>query len=578
MINYLLNGNVADPLNREDIAFRIDYSDRNRISEFEITVDNLIFVNKDREAILQWMSTYGNGVGMPLTIQFSNGVLLPYFIDFLDEGTTWNEQQFSAKIKRYLANLNFFDNAKGLNWRVVYQNPLPNDFTEVRYIVIPEQQPLYFITLSLSLFSTAQLLAQSIQDIAEGVADVQQASTPIVVVTPTGPGVGPNTGAIISASIKLAARIAKAIALTAALVNLLQTIIEMVMPKVRRMLDIPYFKLIQKGCEHLGYTLDISDLQGKLNPLTFLGTPERALDGKLFTEIFAPMSLQYTNGFPTEMDSIRTLGEAIERIEELFNLRTTVGNGVVRIERRLNATTSPITLQLSYNEQERKLNNRKFNNGVWKRKVLHWTKDVKDMWTFDDKKGHLAELDTKNDTMPDPNLNLIKGAVNVANPFSLGSRKDELTRVEKFLLNVLAPAVDLFTGGNFSATIENRVGVLVVSSQYFSNNKLLWKTGDKIAENHRDQLNAKRILQEWHGSESVANRNKEVIEDMPVRMTEDIFLQLSNQNNVTLSNGEVGEIVTLEWSESRASATATLLVESEFNTNTSETVIYGSGY
>ena len=569
MINYLLNGQVCHPKNRQEIKFIIDYSERNRVNEFEITVDNLIFVREDKEAILNHLATFGNKYGMPFSVQFSSGQILSYFIDFTDEATRWNADEFHAKIKRYRANVNFFDKADGLSWRLV--NWQDSDFTEIKYVIVPEQQALYFITLSLAFFSTVQQTIQAIEDIQAGIADITEASTPTAGVPPA-----IVLGAVISAVIRLVARIIKAIALIVALVNLMQQIIEMVMPKVRKMLDIPYLHLIRKGCQHLGYTLDSTAIN-ELQPLSFLGAPERSTDMGIMREIFRPLSFAFTRGFPSEMDSITTLGQAIEKLETIFNLRTTVNNGVVRIEPRLiQGQSEPIPI--SYNEQDMAQMVRSFNNDAWKRKVLMWRRDVKDLWTFGDKRGHLAELDTDIINAPDSNLKLLKGAVMVDNPFALASRKEQLTRVEKFLKDVLAPAVDLFTNGGFSSQIDNRVGVMVVSSQYFTVNKLIWKVGDKIHPNHRNILNAKRILEVYHGSETVTARNKEKIENMAIRMTEENFLSLSSQNVVNLSNGEQAELVRLEWSENEAEAAADLLFETVYNTNIQQTTIYGSGY
>jgi hypothetical protein len=574
MIQYLLDGQVCHPKNRQEIKFIIDYSERNRVNEFEISIDNLIFVREDKERIHQYLATYGNKYGMPFAIQFTNGQILSYFIDFTDEATRYNADEFHAKIKRYRANVNFFDKADGLSWRLMEREGFwqDSDFTNIRYVIIPEQQPLYFITLSLAFFATVQQIAQAVEDIQSGIADLTEAVTPSF----AGPVPVINVGQVISLTIRLVARIIKGVVLVIALINIMQQIIEMIMPAVRTMRDIPYLHLIRKGCQYLGYTLDTSAIN-ELQPLSFLGAPEKQFDMGIMREIFRPLSSAFTWGFPSEMDSITTLGQAIDKLETIYNLRTTVNNGVVRIEPRLlQGQTAPIPL--AYNEQDAAHMTRSFTNDHWKRKVLMWRKDVKDVWTFDDKKGHLAELDTDVINAPDPNLKLLKGAVIVDNPFALASRKEELTRVEKFLKNTLAPAVDLFTNGGFSAQINNRVGVMVISSQYFTVNKLLWKVGENIHPQHRDILNAKRILEVYHGSETVAARNKEKIENMPIRMTESNFLLLSSQNVVNLSNGEQAELVRLEWSENDAEAAADLLVNTVYNTNIQQSTIYGAGY
>jgi hypothetical protein len=570
MIQYFLNNEPCSPKNKADIKFRIDHSDRSRVKDFEMTVDNLIFVREDKKAIEDYIAQFGRFYGMPFSVQFGTGQIIQYYIDFTHSATTWNEIEFNAKVKRYKANFNFFDRAKALGFMPPLINWVDSDFNNIRYVVIPEQQPLYFVTLALAFYNLTQLITQSILDVQEGIADVQEAAIPV------GIPPAPNVGAIVSASIKLAARVARLAALTVAMVQLLTTIIEMVMPKVRKFATIQYIHMIRKGCEALGYTLDASDIP-ELQPLHFLGVPERALDGKIIQEIFAPMSLAYTWGHPSAQDSISTLGDAIDKLETLFNLKTTVSNGVVRIQKMATSQTNNTPIPLAYDDQPKALNNRKFNDEFWKRKVLLWSKDTRDMFTYDDKVGHLVELDTSIISAPDPQLRLLKGAERIENSFAMGSVKKELTAVEKFLKNVLAPAVDLFTGGGLTQTIENRVNILQITSQYYTVNKLLWQQGEFIASDHLEWLGANKIVDKWHGSETVANRNKEVVEGMPIRMDEEKFLALANNKFVTLSNGETGEIVSVEWSEEDAYATATLLLNSQYNINIQQTTIYNAG-
>ena len=566
MITYILDGQIANPENRNDIRYKIDFTNRRRISEFEITVENLIFVREDKERIFNHLRNLGRYQGMPLDIVFSNGQILRYYIDFTDPSTTWTENEINVKIKRYRSNENFFDNADSLSWRLVdFQ---PSDFTDVKYFIIPEQQPLYVITLGLAFFATLQQTAKAFEDVQKAIEDLARVLPPV-------PG---NLGQVVALSISLATRIAYALFMVTALIQLTLQIVEYILPKLRTFKGISIRTLIRKGVEHLGYTLQSGALD-TLAPLTFLGTPERALDGGIFREIFMPNSFAYTDGFPTEMDSIPTLGRAMQSMEELFNLRTTVNEGVVQIERwDFFQQTAQVGVPLAYNEQDSHEMRKGFNQDYWKRKLLVWSKDMRDVFTYDDKKGHICELDTSSVTIPDQNLNLLKGFEKVDNPFALGSRKEKLTFVERLLKNTLAPAVDLLTGGALSSAIDNRVGVLVVSSQYYSVNKLLWMQGDKIHPQHRQFLNAKHILQTWHNTENVADNTQEVIENMPVRMNEETFLLLSSQNLVNLNNGTQAELISLEWSENEAEASATIQIDSEFNVNLTERVINGGGF
>jgi hypothetical protein len=91
-------------------------------------------------------------------------------------------------------------------------------------------------------------------------------------------------------------------------------------------------------------------------------------------------------------------------------------------------------------------------------------------------------------------------------------------------------------------------------------------------------LNAKNIIQTWHNTETVQNRTREVLENLPIRMNEDVFLLLSSQNVVNLSDGTQAELLSLEWSENEAEASATIELESDFDVNLKQTIINGGGF
>lgn len=568
-IVYILDGLPCDPDNSDDIKFVIDYSDTRRLNMFDITIDSVTFVNRDRERIIQHLKTKGFGHGMRFDVQFTNTITMRYYLDFT-ENLKWTENQITCKIKRFKANDNFIDNAQSLSWRLV--NFQDSDFTEVDFMVIQDGQNYLFISLTISMFTITRELIYAVQQVAEGIADLQ-ASLPSASVS--GPVV--NVGAILAASTKLAARLVYATSIAIAMVQLLIQIIEIVFPPLRQLKDIQVWRLIEKGCQHLGYTLDSTALTQDLRPLTFLGAPIKSLDIKWLTEFLIPNDAVFTDGFPNEMDSIPTLGQAIETICEMFNLRYRVANGVVKIERRDFFDFAQNAIQLRYNLQDSLQMERGLSDGYWKRYLMVWAKDSRDSFTYDYTIGHIAELDTKVIVLDEPQLNLIKGLEQVRNPFSTGHRKRELTRVERFIKNVMAPAVDLFTGGAFSNLINNRLNVLVTSDVYFSNNKLLWKQGAKISPDQDSKLAAINILSDWHDSNSVQNRVKDVLENVPIPMNKALFLLLANTNFITLEDGTLAELIRVEWSEKDHEASVTMELPSEFNVNLTQTIINNGG-
>ena len=553
---FYLNGNLANPKNRQDIAFNVDYSDTRRLVDIDLSTDVLEFVGVDRMAIINWLTQFGFGAGMPVEVQFTPTLTQRYYIDFTDS-FSWTDNEISVKIKRRNAINNFFDSADGMIWRLVEFQP--SDFKEIEYVVIPDVQPLYVISLLGLTFSLQRELAQSIKDIADGISDIQEASIPSL----TAAGVPVlNIPLIISASVKLAARIAYAIFVTISLIQIISEVINLIIPPIRSIKGIDYKTLIERGVQRLGYSLQSTFLD-EIKQLVVCPKPLRPINPTVFQELINPNGISFTEGYPSAQDVIPTVGSAITQLCEIYNLKVTAVENVVILEREdYFEQLNPNPVPFAYNLQESKQAEYKLNDDYWVRQLMLWQTDPSDINTFDDSKGQIAEKGAQLLVDPNPDIRLLKGLEQVDNRFSLGTRKDELTFAEK-VLKTLAQAVDLFTGGSLSTKIDNRVGLLQISQQYFNNTKLLWMTNNRIASDHKEKLGAINILNEYHRPFKL----KAVLENMPIRMTKEEFLLYSEQYFVILNTGQEAEIRRLSWNEQDNLAEVTLWIDTEFNTN-----------
>ena len=560
MIQFILDGQECNPANRTDIKYTIDFINRNRFSQYEINIDVLEFVREDYERIFNWLSTYGRYQGMPLDVVFSDGTLQRYYLDFTDPATKWTSTNISVGVKRRNATDNFFDNADSLVFDLVdFQT---SDFTDVKYIIVPEQRLLLFFTVQLTSYNLAVQLAQAVKDVQDAIADLSELLPPL-------PG---NAGTVVANVIRVAARIAYLIAISIALVKLMTDLVKIVFPPVRTFKGISYKKLIEKACAKLGYTLQ-SNILNQLDKLTILPVPLRPNNFSVIREVFAPQSIAFTNGYPSALDVIPTLGQAISTLEQIFNLTTFVNNGVVQIERNdFFSEQNSDVLPLAYNLQDLHQEERSFNDEYWKRKLMFWQKDGADFNTYDDTNNTIVEFDTKLSVSPHEDIQLLKGLEQVPTNFARGTRKNELDFIEK-AVKVLASAVDLFTGGAISNAINNRKGVLIVSQQYYSVTKLLWMQGDKISPNDKEVLDPENIINNYHEDLKVENNTKEVIENMPIRMNELNFLQFVNKKFVTLESGELASVKRVEWSEEDSEGSVTFEVLSNYNNNLTQSII-----
>lgn len=546
MIRYFLNGVECNPSNKNEVDYVFDFGNR-RIRELELSVDSLRFVNEDMEFIQNWRTTFGDFVGMPLSIQYSNGLTVPYYLDFSDPSFEKTERSISCKIVRYRGIDNFFDNAEGLSFNSMTWSS--SDFREVDYVVVPNGLLGQLISLFIATFALAQELGKSVQEIAEGIADLTNATVPV------GIPPAPNFGAIIVASIKLLARIAYTLFILVALIKLIIDIINIIFQKIRQFKCATLKKLVEKGCQHLGFTLQ-SSLLDSIPNVAIIPVPLRQKNPTLFAEIFTPNTLAYTNGYPSVKDDFDNLLGAINLVETMFNAKTkVVGNSVV-IENEMYFEQNPSeNILLSKNIQDEINNVNGINSSEqYKRIVASYATDPVDTNTYDDTLGTVYENSSEIINSPGVNYELIRGSLVLNIPLSRGSNKGYLNFVEK-ACKALAQAIDLFTGGNTTATINDRMNVMQLSEQYFSRTKIVDLNGTKLSTNQNASLSCKALIEGYYYPKFITNNQKDTFPSMDIAMNENELFNILDNNFVNLENGKAAEITRVSWSNKRQVAT-----------------------
>ena len=542
MIKYYLDGIECNPSNKDDIEYTFDFSDR-RFRGLELSVDTLRFVLDDFTRIKTWQDTYGVFVAMPLDIVYSNGTIARYLLDFQDESYSETLRSIECKLKRYKATDNFFDNADGLSFgSISWQD---SDFVFVDYVVIPEDQFIYFITVSFATFTVTREFINALKEVVEATTDLIKATVPV------GIPPAPDWGAIIVMAIKLAFRITYLILITAALVKLIVEMINLIFPAIRQFKACGVKKLIEKGCSHLGYTLS-STLLDSLEHLIILPVPLKEKNPTLFQQLIQPLSLAYTNGYPSARDTTFLLGQLFSQVENAFFARTYVKNGIVQIENEAFFENSASNTVLeSFNLQD-EINNSSGTNKdeIFKRLFATYELDPTDVNTFDDTAKTVYEVSSEIINSPDPHLETIKNVDRISINFARGTRKGDLTFLEN-AVKTLAKAADSLTNGNMVSAINARKDVLQISSQYFSVSKLLWMNGTKLHSDQNQFIGCEAIVNNYHSGRFIQNNQKSTFESMPVAWTEDEFFAILNNNFVNLE-GKTVEIIRGSWSERRA--------------------------
>lgn len=564
---HFINGVEFRPVNAENIGFKFDYSGVNW-REAELTVDNIVFANEARNIIMQHVNTIGVFEGIPYQVQIGS-VILDYYVDLTEE-TVYSDSTIEAKIKRRKAADWFKPLADGLSFEAINAaNPITGSF-QVPYIIVKDNQAEMLIMLGITTYILVKELITATKELLEAIAELVRALTPDI------PFVSVKVGDLIEISLKVAARLVYVALLIITLINLINQIIQILIPSIRYLKGNTFRSLITQGCANSNIGLGFSSTLTKLDA-TVLPVPLLKTNPSWFNSLFTSFTQSFNKGYPTASDTIPTLGSAIDEVCNWLNAEWRIINNVLHIEEVGTFDNPGTSIVTTLNVQENKENQWSYNVGdSWKRYYLRYAYDATDTHTLDNINGISAEYQTDPVTVVNADLVSIKGYVSKPINFSLGSRKSQLNYTENQLLAlaVLADGLVNALGGNSSLTSQvlNRIGVLQISSQFFTTTKLLWTIGGKQPSNYLNIIGAKVIYEQYHAVNQVKENFKK-IESSRVRFAPNQFFQLLNNNKFQDENGDEHELVTFEWINESREAQVTFTTPDTKGNNTKTTWI-----
>jgi hypothetical protein len=530
---FILDGIEANPENFLDVNYEFDLRDRKRMKLSPVT-NVVTFFGEDKQRILDFVNQYSRAQGMPCSINFedANNTIIEMYLDFTTSSFEIGDDFVNCEMVRRGATQAFINRADGRLLSVV--SYLNSDIKEIDYQVIQPQQALYFISLQLALLSLQQEIGRAIQAVQEGIADVQEASIPIVVVG-VGAGAGPNTGAIVAASIKLAARVAYAIFIFAALINIITDILKIIFPPVRQFKCMNIRTMLQRAVSELGFQLQ-STLLDELPELRIIPVPMRKKEPSWFEEVFQQGSLAFNEAYPTGRDTIQTIGNLIDFIEDTFNAETVVSNGVVRIENRLWFEQVAVgNLIENFNIMPDETTTISYADTLHKRKLISYAIDSSDINTLDDQEGTIDEYNVSLINSPFPDIVTLKGLESITIDECRATPKNKLNAME-LTAKALASAVDFFTGGNLSQLVEDRKYIMRISDQYFTVTKVAYCQGSRLHPNQNTFIGTELIEQKYWADRRPENNQIKITVGMPIGLGLDKILALEQNNYVILGN------------------------------------------
>lgn len=550
-MKWILNGFEVTPRNTFDISLDSDWT--GRPTELEAGTDSLKLPREGLDVIQAWINQYGPFQGIPLQCILQNGTVIEYYVDLMD-GATYEDFDIIVKIKRRKGRDSFFNQADGTSFELMASKGVNFQVFDTPYIIVKDNAVELALTMAISLYVMTRETIDQIVALSETITNIIDAVTP-----QTGTGVTFSIGQIATLIIKALVQLAIIALLIVALVKMSEQFFELLFPKVRYFQASKVKILIQRGVEHLGYTLE-SNLLNSLSNLTILPVPLVKDKGSFWDFLQNDLNFAYTKGYPTGSDSTPTLGSLISFVETMYNAKTRVVNGVVQIERRdywAGITQNQFTPALNI-QGDRKNSYILNTDEAWKRTYISFEVDPSDTHTMDFFDPTDAEYSTEVSNIANDDLVLIKGLNNIKGNFAYGVRKNSLNWLEKFakgFFEVVDEVIEAFGGnGNFAAQITNRIGVLQISQQFFSKSKIMWTIGGKQPENYESYISASAIYNNYHVINEIQNNDYKVFEDVPVRMTNNEYTAIINNNFATF-DGKVCEILTMKYLEDKRLAT-----------------------
>lgn len=589
-IRHIAEGRLVNPLSQEpnkptQVEIEMDWL--NRKAQAMINLSSLEFEGSDGTYIRQrFLSGLNGGVGvfegMPYSIQVgspSDYKEFPLYLDFTKNPTFFGNCGINVALQTKQGSDWLNDIADSVSYRFLESEGFITnaDFVDIPYVInfIPDGMQL--LILGLSTYSLTKELIEAVKALADRISDLTDAATPVVGVS-VGAGAGIVTaydiGNIILAALKLVAQIAYLVAIVVAIVKLVEQIIEELMPPKRFHRGIPIRTLFQKFCDYKGLKFSSS----LLDALDVAGAkwcympPKRQVKGS----IFANRSTQ--SGVPEVGSVIGTPAGVIREFKKMYNADFKLVDGTLYFERKDNfRTSSPYIIPNTFTDQENLQDFNGFNVDEFKANYnIFWNTDVQDQNTLDNVEGlsfqaQITPLNTDN-----PELTNLTGLEQVALPFALPVRKDKLTAVEE-AVKVFATLVDSVTGqlGNpqsLSGKINNRIGVLHLSSHYTSVGKVIVMSGDKLAKDQRAILSATSLYNEYHYINSFVPNNGVhnqywIYEDQEIPFCYEDFVSLEGNNLVETATGEQAEVSKLVWNVTENTAIISYRVNRLYDKN-----------
>lgn len=547
-MKHKIKGQEISPDNRFDIGVSIDFDAR--VDQQKMTTDTLVLSREGNKIVKDHINQGKLLEGIPYEVEFAPQQSIQYFVDLTSEMKVY-DNKVHVTLKNYLGHDQFFDKAETLIWDLVnLSNPITG--IDIKYQILPQDANARALMASLGLFTISMSIAQQSREVKERAISVAWATQPLYGVGLSGVVVVADWKSIVINILKLVVALVFTAILIFQAVALGLEIYRLLNPPLNILKASTAIDLLKKGCNHLGFTFKSSILEGDYKDMVILPVPQNRTNVKWYDVFSGDFGTGLNKAFPQASDTVGTLGSLIYAMENMFNAKAKVQNGVVQLERwdywKVNANQQ---LSSSLVVQADRVNAFEYDfSKLFKRYYIHYLTDYSDYNTLDAFENNLAEysLDTTKPT--DLKLNLIKGLQEKTIPFALAKRKSKLTWLEKQFLG-LYKAIDKLSAGKTGLVAKkNKYGAIQITDAFFSTTKIfMWDKAFGAREN-QDLLKPTYLWDKYHYINNPEIYQYIIKKGVKIKITSAEFLGILNKNFV-LIDGKLCEITKLDYFDER---------------------------
>lgn len=486
------------------------------------------------------------------------------------------------------------------------------DYVPIPYCINKKQNGVDIIIATVTIFVIVDKLKEAITDIQEYIGNMSA---------------NPFTFTMI---IGLVFRILYISTLIVSLIKLLLDLYNALVQPVKYHYGMYENVLMRKGLAHLGYALSSSILDNApfnkcvIMPEKYNTKENNTGKFKRVTGFFSPNQNEQEGFYKG------TFGELFRALTRKYDAKIIIKNGTVYFEKQDFNLQAPTYQFPPFERGAKTLNVDDFVSN----KIISFATDMQDRNTIQEYLGTSAEITTTPIRTTNINMVLLNKYDPININFALAKRKTSLTFVEEILnvffkgaglimdglikvLNAIikvinavikainkfikalkiigikikfqAPTIPTIAATNFGNMIENRIGMMVLESDYTSSAKMLMvdkhsnPRNNKLLSNNESILNARYLYENYHYYRSFVNRagfkpnQYEVQGFSNLPFCFDDFVKVRENSAITDSDGNKGELISLKFNPSKQTATGSYKIKRVYSNNFKETLTEPDG-